>query len=149
MNSGQKYLVFVRSAFSSDLKKVDCDRITGVHRPMTLRDYIDRSFKHLLKVMPETFLPVKASDFIKDYSLEPEKSVYIKRLGWNYSKAAALVKERGSLLMYTCHPDHPWRFAALDDYRLNDEIAFRILREIEDGLGLETVLEEYPSSNAG
>jgi hypothetical protein len=143
MNSEQKYLVFIKSAFSSETRKVDYDKATDIHRPMTLRDYIDRSFKHLLHVMPEMFIPVKASDFIKDYSRGPKESVYINYLGWNYSKAAALVTERGSILLYTCNPSHPWRFIALDDYANNDEIAFRVLREIEDGLGLETVLVKY------
>ncbi|MDR2754955.1 MAG: hypothetical protein LBC20_04550 [Planctomycetaceae bacterium] len=143
MNNEQKYLVFIKSAFSSEMKKVDYDKVTNQHHPMTLREYIDRSFKHLLRVMPEMFIPVKVSDFIKDYSLGPKESVYINRLGWNYSKAAALIAERGSILLYTCNLSHSWRFVALDDYAHDDEIAFRVLREIEDGLGLETVLVEY------
>ncbi|MDR3109388.1 MAG: hypothetical protein LBU65_06840 [Planctomycetaceae bacterium] len=51
MNNEQKYLVFIKSAFSSETRKVDYDKATDTHRPMTLRDYIDRSFKHLLHVM--------------------------------------------------------------------------------------------------
>ncbi|MDR3199714.1 MAG: hypothetical protein LBU34_17755 [Planctomycetaceae bacterium] len=125
------------------MKKVDYDKVTDIHRPMTKRDYINRSFKHLLRVMPEMFIPVKASEFIKDYSLGPKESVYIRRLGWNYSQAATLLTERGSILLYTCSLSHPWRFIALDDYVHDDDIAFRVLREIEDGLGLETVLVEY------
>jgi hypothetical protein len=139
----KKYFVFIKNAFSKELKKINEDLVAGTHIPMTKRDYVNRAFKHLLQVMPKTFIPVKASDFIKDYSSGPKESLYMKRLGWNYAKAAALVNERGNILLYTCHLDHSWRFVALDDYRHDDDLAFRVLRELEDGTGLETVLVEY------
>lgn len=143
MNEPTKYLFFLKSAFSNELRKAGHDKSTGIHHPMTMREYLDFSFKHLLKVMPETFVPVKASDFIKDYALGPMESIYIKQLGWDYAKAASIVSERGAVLMYTCHISHPWRYIALDDDIKDDEIAFRVIREIEDGLGLETVFEIF------
>ncbi|MDR1491736.1 MAG: hypothetical protein LBT05_03310 [Planctomycetaceae bacterium] len=139
----KKYFVFIKNAFSQELKKINEDLVAGKHIPMTKRDYVNRSFKHLLKVTPDTFIPVKASDFIKDYSLGPKESLYMKRLGWDYAKAAALVNERGSILLYACHLDRAWRFVALEDYMRDDDLAFRVLRELEDGIGLETVLVEY------
>lgn len=143
--SEKKYFVFMKNAFSSDLQKVGYDKEGNVHRPMTMREYLDRTFKHLLRITPETFVPVKGSDFISDYTHGPKESFYIKRLGWDYAKAASLVSERGSILMYTCNPSGSWRFIALDDYMHNDDIAFRIIREIEDSVGLETVFVECDS----
>jgi hypothetical protein len=141
------YLVFVRSAFSKELTRLDYDQETGVHRPLTKRQYIDRTFKHLLRVSPDKFIPVKPAEFIQDYALGPRQSVIMSRLGWDYSKAIEIVQKGGSILMYTCHPSHLWHFIAMDDFIHNDEIALHALLELGKSVGLETIFVEYNSEN--
>jgi hypothetical protein len=128
--------------FSSDVTKLKFDVGTGTHYPMTMREYIDHSFKHLLRVSPNKFIPVTKNDFIKDYAKGPNKSVFMNRLGWDYPNAIKLVQERGNILMYTCNLNHAWRFVAMDDFIHNDEIALKVLTELSNSVGLEIIFNE-------
>ncbi|MDR1385279.1 MAG: hypothetical protein LBJ67_15735, partial [Planctomycetaceae bacterium] len=78
MNHAQKYLFFIKGVFSTELQKIGYEKDSGIHRPMTKREYLDSSFKHFLRMIPETFLVIKSSDFIKDNLRGPKNSVYMK-----------------------------------------------------------------------
>jgi hypothetical protein len=147
MTDTTQYLVFIKSAFSQEMTSLDYDRETKTHRPLTKRQYIDRTFQHLLKVSPDKFVPVKPAEFIKDYALGPRQSVIMARLGWDYPKAVEIIQKGGSILMYTCHLSHPWHFIAMDDFIHNDKIALHALLELGKCVGLETIFVEYNPEN--
>jgi hypothetical protein len=142
-----QYLVFIKSAFSQEMTPLDYNQETKTHRPLTKRQYIDRTFKHLLRVSPDKFIPVKPAEFIEDYALGPRQSVIMARLGWDYPKAVEIVQKGGSILMYTCHLSHTWHFIAMDDFIHNDEIALHALLELGKCVGLETIFVEYNPEN--
>jgi hypothetical protein len=143
MSNTKKYLIYVKGVFSSETTKLNYDQATNIHHPLTMREYIDRTFKHLLHISPDKFIPLKSSDFIKDYALGPRESVWIERLGWDYPKAVEIVQKGGSILMYTCHPLHTWHFISMDDFIHNDEIALQAILELGKSVGLETIFVEY------
>jgi hypothetical protein len=147
MSDINQYLIFVRSAFSSEVTKLNYDRTTDIHHPLTKRQYIDLTFKHLLRVSPDKFIPVKPIDFIKDYTLGPRKSVIMERLGWDYPKALEIIQKGDSVLMYTCHLSHAWHFVSMDDFIHNDEIALNVLLELGKSAGLETIFIEHNPNN--
>jgi hypothetical protein len=143
MTDTRQYLVFVRSVFSSEVTKLNYDKTTSIHHPLTKRQYIDYTFKHLLRVSPDKFVPVKPSEFIKDYALGPRQSLWMERLGWDYPKAIEVIQRGDSILMYTCHPSHIWHFVAMDDFIHNEEIGLNVVLELGQCVGLETIFVEY------
>jgi hypothetical protein len=147
MSYTRQYLIFVRSAFSSEVTKLNYDKTTDTHHPLTKRQYIDRTFRHLLRVSPDKFVPIKPTEFIKDYALGPRKSIIMERLGWDYSKALEIIQKGDSILLYTCHPSHAWHFVAMNDFINNDEIALNALQELGKNVGLETIFIEYNPIN--
>jgi hypothetical protein len=144
----RQYLIFVRSVFSSDVTKLNYDKATDTHHPLTKRQYIDYTFKHLLRVSPDKFIPVKPSDFIKDYELGPRQSVWMERLGWDYPRAIDIVQQGDSILMYTCHPSHTWHFVAMNDFIHEEETGLNVVLELGQSVGLETIFTEYQPTDS-
>ncbi len=90
----------------------------------------------------QIFKVVKAQKLI-DELVNPLESKFVKMLGWDYRNAVAIAREQGGVILYTCHPDAPWRFVGFEDFEMDERAAFEVIAVTYESYGGVLLCEEF------